>query len=248
MRTVRLLIAFQGTHYQGWQSQRNGKTLQEVFEALLQKIFKEKVNLHGSSRTDSGVHARGFVAHFKIKSPLSDRQVRDALNFYLPEDVVVLSAKTMPDSFHARFGAKSKTYRYEIWNDRRRPVFDKAPYVLWVPPRLDVRTMRKAAKHLVGRHDFSAFRSSDDSDKEGKSAVRNIKSLVIAKNGPSITITVTGDGFLKHMVRIMAGTLILVGRGKLSIEHTISLLASKNRKKSGPPAKPQGLTLLKVTY
>ena len=245
MRTIRLKIAFQGTHFLGWQSQRNGKTLQELFETLLAKIFREKIILHGSSRTDSGVHARGFVAHFKVKSALSDRKIKDALNFYLPQEVVVLSAKTAPDSFHARFHAKSKTYQYEIWNHRTRPVFDKAPFVLWVPPKLDVIAMRRAAKPLVGKHDFSAFR---DSGEEERSAVRNIKSFSISRRGHLITIKVAGDGFLKHMVRIIVGTLISIGRGKLPIKHTISLLESKDRKKSGPAAKSQGLTLLQVRY
>ena len=245
MRTVRLLIAFQGTHYLGWQSQRNGKTLQELFETLLAKIFKEKINLHGSSRTDSGVHARGFVAHFKAPSALPDHKIKDALNFYLPQDVVVLSARTVADAFHARYHAKSKTYQYEIWNHRTRPVFDKAPFVLWVPTKLDVRAMRQAAKHLVGKHDFSAFRDSGDDE---RSAVRNIKSLTILKNGNNISIKVNGDGFLKHMVRIIVGTLISVGRGKLPTKHTITLLKSKDRKKSGPAAKSQGLTLLQVRY
>ena len=245
MRTVRLLIAFQGTNYWGWQSQRNGKTLQELFEGLLLKIFREKINLHGSSRTDSGVHARGFVAHFKVKSALSDRKIKDALNFYLPQEVVVLSAKTAPDTFHARFHAKSKTYQYEIWNHRTKPFFDKAPYVLWVPPKLDVEAMRKASKCLVGKHDFTSFR---DSGEEEKSAVRNIKSFVISREGNLIRIKVTGDGFLKHMVRIIVGTLIAIGRGKLPIIHTISLLESKDRKKAGPAAKSQGLTLVKVRY
>ena len=245
MRTVKLLIAFQGTHYHGWQSQRTGKTLQELFEKHLTRIFAEKINLHGSSRTDSGVHARGFVAHFKVKSTLSDRQVRDALNYYLPQEVVVLSAKTVPDSFHARFNARSKTYQYEIWNHRRRPVFDKAPFALWLPPKLDVGKMRRAARCLVGKHDFSAFRASGE---EEKNAVRQIKSLIISRKGHLISIRVSGDGFLKHMVRIIVGTLIHIGRGKLPIGHMISLLESKDRKKSGPTAKSHGLTLVKVSY
>ena len=245
MRTVRLLIAFQGTHYLGWQSQRNGKTLQELFESHLHRLFKEKINLHGSSRTDSGVHARGFVAHFRVKSALSDRKIKDALNHFLPRDVVVLSAKTMADSFHAQYHAKSKTYQYEIWNHRTRPVYDKASFVLWLPPKLDVAPMRRAARCFVGKHDFSAFRDSGETE---KSAVRNIKSLSVRRQGHQIIIRVTGDGFLKHMVRIIVGTLIEVGRSKLSIKDTISLIKSKDRKKSGPTAKSHGLTLLKVSY
>ena len=120
-----------------------------MFESNLAKILKEKTNVHGCSRTDAGVHAKGFVAHFKTKNPLSDTKIRDALNYYLPQEVVVLSAKTAPASFHARFSAKSKTYVYQIWNHRTRPVFDKAPFVAWMKQRLDVGAMRKTAKHLV---------------------------------------------------------------------------------------------------
>ena len=245
MRTVKVLIAFQGTHYAGWQSQRNGKTLQEIFETILTKIFKEKINIHGSSRTDAGVHAKGFVAHFKTKSALSDPKIKNALNYYLPRDIVVLSAKTETDSFHARFSAKSKTYQYEIWNHRTRPTYDKAPYVLWVTPKLDVRAMRKAAKFLIGRHDFNSFR---DSGEEERKTVRTLKRLTISKKGVSIILKITGDGFLKHMVRVIAGTLIDVGRKKMLPETIPVILKSKNRRLAGPTAKALGLTLLKVHY
>ena len=245
MQTIRLLIAFQGTHYAGWQSQLNGKTRQELFEKHLSRILKEKIVLHGSSRTDSGVHAKGFVAHFKTKNPLSEEKIKDALNFYLPKDVVVLSAKKAPNSFHARFDAKHKTYQYEIWNHPTRPAYDKAPFVLWVAQRLDVPKMQKAAKYLIGKHDFNAFR---DSGEEERKTVKHIKSLSIRKEGSSIWIRITADGFLKHMVRVIAGTLIEVGRHKITPQAIPGILASKDRRKAGPTAKSLGLTLLKVQY
>lgn len=240
-----LRVAFQGTHYMGWQSQRSGKTIQEIFEACLNKIFKEKINIYGSSRTDAGVHAKGFVAHFKTKSGLSDTQIKNALNHYLPSDIVVLSAKTAPDSFHARFCAKSKTYQYEIWNHRTRPAYDKALYVLWTTQRLDVRLMRRAAKFLVGKKDFDAFR---DSGEEKRNTVRTLKRLTISQKGALITIQITADGFLKHMVRVIAGTLIEVGRKKMLPKAIPAILKSKNRRLAGPTAKSLGLTLLKVHY
>ncbi len=245
MRTVRLVIAFQGTRYEGWQSQRSGKTLQEIFERHLAKILKEKATLISSSRTDSGVHAQGMVAHFRTKSNLPDAKLRDALNFYLPEDVLVRSAKTVPASFHARYGAKHKIYEYLIWNSRTRPAYNLAPFCLWHVSRLDPTKMRKAAKYVLGKHDFSAFRDSGDDE---RNPARTIHSILIHKNGPKISIKFRGNGFLRHMVRVLVGTLIEVGRGKLPISQIQHILASKDRKKAGPTAKPHGLTLLKVSY
>jgi tRNA pseudouridine38-40 synthase len=245
LRTVRLRIAFQGTRYDGWQSQRTGKTLQELFEKHLARIFKTKTVLHSSSRTDAGVHARGLVAHFCAKAGLGDDKIKDALNFYLPGDVLVLEAKTVPAKFHARFSAKAKTYEYLIWNDRTRPAYDLAPYCLWVPAKLDTAKMRRAAHILTGKRDFSAFQDSGEDD---RNPVKTLRSALIQKRGPRLSIRVTGDGFLRHMVRILAGTLIDVGRGKLLIKDIESIIASKNRRKSGPTARAHGLTLLEVHY
>ena len=245
MRTVRLVIAFQGTRFDGWQSQRTGKTLQEIFEKQLVRILGEKTNLHSSSRTDSGVHAKGLVAHFKTKNALPDAKIQAALNFYLPQDVLVVSAKTMSADFHARYHAKSKTYEYLIWNSPIRPAYDMAPYCLWHPSPLNLVKMRQATKVLVGKHDFSAFRDSGDDERD---PVRTIYSILIRKTGARLSIQVRGDGFLRHMVRILAGTLIQVGRAKLPIQDIKSARDAKNRKKTGPTAKAHGLTLLKVQY
>jgi tRNA pseudouridine38-40 synthase len=238
-------IAFQGTRYEGWQSQKNGKTLQEIFEKHLARILQEKTDLVSSSRTDSGVHARGMVAHFRTKSKLPDVKLRDALNYYLPQDVVVLSTQTAPASFHARYDAKYKIYEYVIWNSRTRPTYDLAPFSLWYTRKLDIFKMRKTVRYFLGKHDFSAFRDSGD---EEKNAVRNIHSILIRKSGPRVSIQIRANGFLRHMVRVIVGTLIEVGRGKLPISHVKLIVESKNRKKAGPTAKPQGLTLLKVSY
>ncbi len=245
MRTVRLLIAFQGTRYDGWQSQRTGRTLQELFEKHLTQILKGKTDLVSSSRTDSGVHARGLVAHFRTKAKLPDGKVKTALNFYLPADALVLAAKTVSPRFHARFDARSKTYEYLIWNHRTRPTYDLAPYCLWHSGALSVEKMRRASSPLVGKHDFSAFR---DSGEEDRNPVRCIQAIQIRKVGPKLSIRVRGDGFLRHMVRVLVGTLLEAGRGKLSIQSIESILASKDRKKAGPTAKAHGLTLLKVQY
>lgn len=242
-RTVKLVIAFDGTRYEGWQSQRTGKTLQEVFEKTLGRIFGQPTPVVGSSRTDSGVHAEGFAAHFKTKSGLSDRAIQRALNFYLPQDIVVLNAETVRPDFHARFDTKSKTYRYTIFTGSTRPIFE-APYVLWQPHFLNVPLMKRAAFCLVGRHNFKAFSNRD----EEKNYVRTIRRITIIRGPKRITFTIAADGFLKQMVRILVGTLMEVGRGKLPPEAVRDILKSKDRKQAGPTARAHGLTLVRVRY
>jgi tRNA pseudouridine38-40 synthase len=244
-RTVKLVIGFEGTRYEGWQSQRKeGKTIQEVFERALYTIFEEKTNLVSSSRTDSGVHALGLVAHLKTKNPLPDDKLKAALNFYLPKDIVVFSVKTVRSTFHARFKAKSKLYRYDIWHSKTRPLFE-APFVFWYPHPLSINLMRKAAAPLVGKHDFNAFKDRGD---EKLSTVRHIHSIRIKKVKEIIRIEITANGFLRHMVRIIVGTLIEAGRKRIKPKQIQQILLSKDRSKAGPTAKALGLTLVKVNY
>lgn len=245
MRTVKIVLGFQGTRYEGWQSQRNGKTLQEVFEKVLTRLFGKETPIVGSSRTDSGVHALAFVAHFKTQSKLPDDKIKQALNYYLPPDIVVFSAKAVGAKFHARFSAKHKLYRYSIWNDPTRPLFE-APFVLWYPKKLSVPKMKKAARALVGRHDFSAF--CDKGGDERHSYVRRVRSLKVSRDKKLIHIDISANGFLRHMVRIIAGTLLEVGRGKMKPESVRLALQSKDRAQAGPTAKALGLTLIRVTY
>ncbi len=244
MRTVKLVIGYEGTRYEGWQSQLKGKTVQELFEKALERILKERVNLVSSSRTDSGVHAEGLVAHFRTHSKLPDSKIKDALNYWLPADVLVCTARTVDAGFHARYSAKSKHYRYVIWNSRTRPLFE-APFVLWYPHRLDPALMRRAARHFVGTHDFAAFKDRGD---EKKTTVRRLRSLRVTRRGVRIHIDVVGDGFLTHMVRIIAGTLIDVGRKNLDPCRIPTILASKDRRQAGPTAKALALTLVRVRY
>lgn len=244
LKTVKLTLAFDGTRYEGWQSQRKDRTVQEVFEKALEKIFSQKIHLAGSSRTDSGVHARGFVAHFKVKSKLTDAAIVRALNFYLPCDIVVLKAQTVPATFHARFKAKSKIYRYTLCLSKTRPVFE-APYVLHYPYPVNMAHLQKAARLLTGRQDFRAFM---DADSEKEKTVRYLKKIRIHRQGELLHFDFEGDGFLRHMVRILMGTLLEVNRGKISLEAIPFILKSRDRKKAGPTAKAQGLHLLKVNY
>ncbi len=245
MRTIKLIIGFEGTCYEGWQSQRKDKTLQEIFEKILEKVLKEKVSVISSSRTDSGVHALGLAAHFKTQNPLPDEKIKNALNFYLPRDVVVHSAQTISNRFHARFQAQSKIYRYQIWNHDTRPLFER-PFVLWHPEPLDVSRMKKGAAYLIGRHDFSAFRSAGGEDETNP--VRTLKKISICREKYLIFVDVEGNGFLRHMVRIIVGTLIEVGRGKMAPSHVRAILRSKDRTQAGPTAKALGLTLVQVKY
>lgn len=245
MRVVKLVIGFEGTRYEGWQSQLKGNTIQEVAEKALASVVGQKTNLISSSRTDSGVHALGMVAHFKTLSVLPDPKIKAALNYYLPKDILVLTAKTVPPDFHARYKAKSKLYRYDIWCGRTRPLFE-APYVYWYPNRLDVALMKKAARHFVGRHDFSALTDRGGDDR--KTTIRTIRRVSVQKTGVRIRIEVVGDGFLRHMVRILVGTLMEAGKKKIKPSTIPEILRSKDRKKAGPTAKAQGLTLVRVRY
>jgi tRNA pseudouridine38-40 synthase len=253
VRTVRLTIGFQGTRYEGWQSQKKGpstgsglpNTVQEIFEKYLKKILKEEISLISSSRTDSGVHALGLVAHFKTNSHLLDAKIKEALNFYLPRDIVVQTAKTMPNKFHARYDAKSKLYCYKIWNKSTRPLFED-PFVLWQAQSLDLKAMKKAALYLKGKHDFASCQDAGGDDK--KTTVRTIKKISLTEKMGCIQIEIEGDGFLRHMVRVIVGTLIEVGRKKIKPEAVKDILASKDRKKAGPTIKSHGLTLVKVKY
>jgi tRNA pseudouridine38-40 synthase len=245
VRTVRLILAFQGTHYEGWQSQRKDRTVQERVEKALREILKAKTHAEGSSRTDSGVHALGFTASFRTKSRMPDAVIKRALNFHLPADIVIRSARTVLAGFHARFHAKSKVYRYDIWNDPTRPLFE-APYVLWHPQRLDVGHMRQAARYIMGKHDFKAFQASGDDRKGG--TVRTVKRISITKKKELLRIEITGDGFLRQMIRIIVGTLLEAGRGKMPPERVREILLSKDRRKAGPTAKAHGLTLVRVDY
>jgi tRNA pseudouridine38-40 synthase len=245
VRTIKLVIGFQGTHYEGWQSQRKGRTVQEFVEKALRQILKTKTHVAGSSRTDSGVHALGFAASFRTKSRMPDAVIKRALNFHLPGDIVIRSARTIHAGFHARFHARSKVYRYDIWNDPTRPLFE-APYVLWHPHRLDVGRMRHAARFLKGKHDFKAFQASGDDRRGG--TVRTIRHIKITKKKELLRIEITGDGFLRQMIRIIVGTLLEAGRGKLPPERVREILLSKDRRKAGPTAKAHGLTLVRVSY
>lgn len=243
-RKIKLTIEYDGSNYCGWQIQKNGLAIQEVVAKALSRISGRKVNLQGASRTDSGVHAKGQTAHFLTSSRMTPEQFVLALNARLPDDIAVRKAEPVRKSFHARFQAKNKSYRYTILNSRIRTALDRNFYYL-APYRLSLGQMKKASRYLIGQHDFRAF-ASQSSDKED--CRRRIYSIKISKKGGRIYIDITGNGFLYNMVRTIVGTLLQIGRGKIKPEYIKEILESRERKKAGPTAPAKGLCLIKVNY
>ncbi len=244
MRNLRLDICYDGTRYRGWQ-RLPGKddTIQGKIETTLSRILGEPIEISGSGRTDAGVHARGQVANFHCESTMPASEILANLRRYLPGDIGIYSCKDASPRFHARLNAKEKTYCYRIWNSEAPCVFDRR-YVTVLPETLDLAAMKAAAQYLLGEHDFSAFCGNA---KMKKSTVRFIRSLEIKSVGEELRITVTGNGFLQNMVRIMTGTLIEVGRGERSADSIPGLFGGK-RADAGFLAPAQGLCLMEVTY
>lgn len=239
------VIQYEGTRYRGWQVQGNTEnTIQGRLEALLSRMEGEAVEVHGSGRTDAGVHAAGQVISFQSKKGMSAKEMQDYMNRYLPEDIAVLSVEEAPPRFHARLNAVRKTYRYCIWNDPVQNVFARR-FQTRIEEPLDVEAMREAAALLCGTHDYRAFCSLK---RMKKSTVRTIEEIRIEKDGPEIGISYTGDGFLYHMVRILTGTLVEVGLGLRRPEEIPRILESRDRAEAGRLMPPEGLTLMQVEY
>jgi len=245
VRTIKLIIEYDGSNYLGWQIQPNGQTIQGVIQDRLKRLTGEPLQLIGSGRTDAGVHALGQVAHFKTESPMDANTFQRALNSLLPEDIVIRRAEEVEADFHARRSAKSKIYEYRILNHSTPPAVDRQ-YVWHVPQKLNLDEMKKATHNLVGEHDFSAFRSVGSST---RSSVRNIlrADWKMGKGG-LLRFEIEASGFLKQMVRAIVGTLVEVGRGKISAQEFKRILDSKDRKEAGPTAPAQGLFLKEVRY
>ena len=244
----KLVIAYDGTAYQGWQVQKTGTGVQEKIEAVLARYFPSKPRLHSSSRTDTGVHALGMVAHFEIpktefKMPVARLAI--ALNAFLPDDIRVMDATRARKDFHARFMATGKQYRYLVWNHHAmNPLLQGRAW--HVARKLDFTAMRKAAKHFVGKHDFKSFAATHHYEME--STVRTLTRCTLQKSGRNITVTIEGDGFLYKMCRGIAGTLVQVGFGKFSPDDIKVMLAKTDRRAAGMSAPAHGLVLGKVFY
>ena len=241
------VIQYEGTRYRGWQVQGNtDQTIQGKLETLLGRMAGEPVEVHGSGRTDGGVHAAGQVISFRCKVGMSPQEIRGYMNRYLPEDIAVLSVEEAAPRFHARLNAVRKTYVYTIWNSEIPNVFGRR-FMTRIEEPLDVERMRKAAGYLCGEHDFLAF-SSLNPRRFKKSTVRRLDEIRIEQKEAVIRICFTGDGFLYHMVRILTGTLVEVGLGLRSPEEMDLLLKSGRRADAGRLMPPEGLTLLSVEY
>jgi len=245
MTKFRIAIEYDGRGFVGWQRQKNGPSIQAVLEEALIKLSGEKTPIHGSGRTDAGVHALGQVAHFDLEKDLDEKAVRDGLNFHVkPHRVSVLAADIVDETFHARFDATERRYLYRILNRRSPPAILKGK-VWWVPGGLDARAMREAARRLVGRHDFTSFRATRC---QAQSPVRTLDAIAVDRIGEEIRVGVRAKSFLHHQVRNMVGTLKLVGEGKWTANDVRAALDARDRGAAGPTAPADGLYLEAISY
>lgn len=244
MRKIQLIVEYDGTNYAGWQRQENSLAVQQVVEDALSKLTKEKIVIHGASRTDAGVHALGQSAHFKTESKIPADKFSYALNTILPPDVRIRESRQVPDDFHARFCSKGKRYRYLFHVHPHASAINRLTRAHIIYP-LDVDRMQREAQTLVGTHDFAAFAASGSVVKD---TVRTIYRADLSRDGDEVKLIVEGNGFLYNMVRIIAGTLVGVGTGKLEPGAFARAIETGNRLDLGVTAPAHGLTLMEVFY
>lgn len=246
MKNFRMTIQYEGTRYHGWQVQGNtGNTIQGKLQQVLASLNGSEVEVHGSGRTDAGVHARGQVANVKMRDDLTCQQILEHCAKYLPRDIAVIAVTEAPERFHARLNAKSKTYCYRLWTSEIPNVFERRVMTEYTERPLDVERMRQAAADLCGTHDFRSFCGLR---RFKKSTVRTITNIKVEQIGPEIRLTYTGNGFLNLMVRILTGTLVEVGAGLRAPDSMPEVLAALDRSAAGPAMPPTGLCLMEVTY
>jgi len=239
-----LTLGYDGTEYHGFQRQENAVTIQEIIETAIKKVTGETVSITGCSRTDAGVHAMEYVCNFRTESSVPADKFCFALNSFLPDDVSCMASCEVDMDFHARYSAKSKTYTYTIFNaPHRNPVLCR--FAWHYPIKIDIEKMKTAAKAIVGTHDFTAFMASGG---QQKTTVKTVNFLNITTDENRIFIEINADGFLYNMVRIIAGTLVYAGVGKLSPEEIPDIIENGDRVRAGITAPPQGLCLKKVFY
>jgi len=252
VRTLKLTIAYDGTRYVGWQRQAQGTSVQALIEAAIATVEGRPAHVMGSGRTDAGVHAFGQVASVEIGHAIGIDDLRRALNARLPSDVRIVAIAEAARGFNARFAARSKTYRYRILTSETADPFER-DFSWHLPHALDAESMRAALGVIVGTHDFAAFQAAGS---RVKTTVRTITAATLSRgaaqlNGPGndlLEIEVTGDGFLRHMVRNIVGTVVDVGQGRRSVDSVGAVLAGRDRKRAGPTAPAHGLFLVRVDY
>jgi tRNA pseudouridine38-40 synthase len=244
MPTYKLIVAYDGTDFVGWQRQASGESVQGLLEDALRALDGRRVKVTGAGRTDAGVHALGQVASCTLARDVAVDVLVRALNFRLPPAVRVLSAAEARPGFHARFRARAKRYRYRIWNGAVLSPFERR-YAWHLVAPLDVAAMDEAARLLEGRHDFAAFQGTG---REMASTERTILSSTVRRQGALVLYDVAGDGFLRHMVRAIAGTLVEIGRGRWPAAAMREILAAADRSRAGRTAPPEGLFLVSVEY
>ncbi len=244
----KLTIAYDGGNYVGWQTQKSGPGVQQKIEEALGRLFPNPLVLHSSSRTDTGVHAIGMVAHVEIPAAelrMTDHKLSLAINAHLPPDIRIFKAQRCPADFHARFQATGKQYRYFVWNHGpHHPLLLRQSW--HVPQPLAIQPMREAARTLLGRHDFRAFAANRNWPFH--TTVRTLRRLDIRRQGPLLTFVIEGDGFLYRMCRGLVGTLVQTGMGRFEPAEIPKMLASRDRRLAGMSAPAHGLVLWKVFY
>lgn len=244
MKRVRLKVAYDGTNYCGWQVQPNEVTIEGVLNETLSELLGEEIEVVGASRTDSGVHADGNYCIFDTETHIPAEKIAYAMNQRLPEDITIIKSEEVDEDWHPRFQESMKTYKYRIVN-REMPDPIRRLYSHFTYSKLDVDAMKEAAKYLVGEHDFASFCSAGS---QVESTIRTIESLEVTQNGDEIDVIVQGNGFLYNMVRIIVGTLLEAGEGKISPSDMQKILDSKDRGLAGKTAVAKGLKLVKIEY
>lgn len=244
MKNLLVTVKYDGSAYHGWQVQKNALTVQQVFQDAVEKVFKKRLDVKGCSRTDSGVHANMYCLSFITDMDISDRGVVMALNTHLPDDIAVISCQQVNEDFHPRYSCKSKEYVYKLYNGEiRNPFYSK--YAYHYRYNIDAEYLNRQAQAFVGTYDYSGFCSAG-SDVED--TVRTVYSFSVWREGDMVYFKVEADGFLYNMVRIMVGTLLFIAQGKIGEGELLDIIKSKDRKRAGKTAPPQGLYLNKVNY
>lgn len=244
MRNFLLTLRFDGSAYHGWQVQENAVTVQETLQNAVERILGKRCPVTGCSRTDAGVHALGFCCCLRAETGLSPERLQTALNAVLPRDIAVCGCREVPEAFHPRYDCKKKTYQYLVWNGKtRHPFYEGRAY--FYPYGLDAPFLHAQAQDFCGTHDFSTFCAANGSVED---KVRTVYAFSVAREGDLVRFTVTGDGFLYNMVRIMVGTLLDIQAGRLSAGTISDILAAGDRSRAGVTAPAQGLYLVRAEY